>query len=80
MVVIAVAAARIAVDARRRELSWISWIFVTGAGLKILMEDFRGGGPLAVFISLTLFGGTLVLLPRMLRAAPEPKSAMRAGA
>ena len=39
---------------------------VVGA-VKLLMDDFRHGGPAALAISLLCFGAVLILLPRWTR-------------
>jgi hypothetical protein len=41
--------------------------------LKLLAEDFRQGRPVTLFLSLLLYGGTLVALPRLLRRAPPAR-------
>ena len=39
-------------------------------GYRLLLEDFPNGRPTALALSLLFYGGTLLLLPRMMRAPP----------
>jgi hypothetical protein len=80
MTIVALTAAKLSIMAHRRELLWISYAFVGAAGVKFFVEDFRYGGSLGVFVSLTLLGATLIALPKLLRASPRHDTAMRAGA
>lgn len=51
----------------RRELTWLVWPILLGEGMKLLLEDFRHGRPLTLFLALALYGGALVIVPRLLR-------------
>jgi hypothetical protein len=50
-----------------RELSAVVYPVVVAGGVKLLAEDFRFGTPLTQFLALALYGGTLVLVPRVSR-------------
>jgi len=52
----------------RKELVWLVYPLLVVTGCKLLLEDFRLGQSLQLFASLILFGGTLIVLPRLLRA------------
>jgi hypothetical protein len=51
------------------ELIWILYPWMIFGALKLLTEDFRQGRPATLFVSLLLYGGTLIALPRLLRRA-----------
>lgn len=51
----------------RFELGWVAWAFLALATYKLLIQDFRQGETLAIVLSLLLYGGALVLLPRILQ-------------
>jgi hypothetical protein len=53
----------------RTELVWLVYPLLAVAGIKLVMEDFRQGRSITLFLSLIFFGGALVLLPRLLRRA-----------
>jgi hypothetical protein len=52
----------------RFELRWCFYLFLAIATAKLGMQDLRQSHALAIVISLILYGGTLVLLPRVLKA------------
>lgn len=52
-----------------RELRWLVWPTLAAAGLKLLREDFRHGRPLTLCLALVLYGGALILVPKLLRVA-----------
>jgi hypothetical protein len=52
----------------RRELVAIAYPLLAAGGLKIVLEDLGAGRSWVLFASLVLFGGTLVLLPRLMRS------------
>jgi hypothetical protein len=56
-----------------RELIWILYPWMIFGSLKLFAEDFRQGRPATLFVSLLLYGGTLVALPRLLRRAPPAR-------
>jgi hypothetical protein len=50
------------------ELTWLVYPVMTiGAG-KLLWEDFPVGRPLTIFMALALYGGALLVTPRLVRA------------
>jgi hypothetical protein len=61
---------------RRRNLSELIWILVPwmlfGAA-KLVAEDFRRGRSATLFLSLLLYGATLIALPRLLRRGETPR-------
>lgn len=48
----------------RPELIWLLYPIMFFGGIKLLIEDFRQGRPVTLFLSLLFYGGTLILLPR----------------
>jgi hypothetical protein len=81
MAAVALVAARIGVMTEHKELIWIAYVWVAAAAFKVFFEDFRLGESFGVFLSLTLFGATLILLPKILRGARRQHArALRAGA
>ncbi len=52
-----------------RELIWILYPWMVFGALKLFAEDFRQGRPVTLFLSLLLYGGVLLALPRLLRPA-----------
>ncbi len=54
---------------RHRELAWTAYLFMAVATYKLLAQDFRQGETLVIVLSLALYGGALVLLPRLLQKA-----------
>jgi len=56
---------------RRRvsELIWLLYPWMAYGAIKLLAEDFRQGRPATLFLSLLLYGGTLIALPRLWRRA-----------
>ncbi len=59
-----------------RELIWILYPWMTFGALKLFAEDFRLGRPATLFLSLLLYGGTLIALPRLLRRATPARSGL----
>jgi len=55
--------------ANLRELLWILYPWMTFGAVKLIAEDFRQGRSSTLFLSLLLYGGTLIVLPRLLRRA-----------
>jgi hypothetical protein len=60
---LAVAATRF----ERPELVWLTYAFIGVATYKLVVHDLRQGQTMAIVLSLLLYGGMLVLLPRMLQ-------------
>jgi len=57
------------------ELGWLVYPILVAGLAKLLLEDLKVGDPVALTVSFALFGGALVLAPRLLRARggqPEP--------
>ena len=52
---------------QRQELIWLVYALMAVAGGKLLMRDLRLENTLPLVVSLLLYGGTLTVLPRMLR-------------
>lgn len=65
----------------RRELGWLLYPLMIGGGIKLIAEDFRYGNTVTMCISLLFFGGALILLPRLTRAARKQvgESPLQAG-
>ena len=57
-----------------KELVWILYPWMMFGALKLFAEDFRLGRPATLFVSLLLYGGTLIALPRLLRRATPARS------
>lgn len=53
---------------RRAELNWLMYAIMIVAAYKLLIQDFRQEQTLPLVVSLLLYGGTLMLLPRILRS------------
>ncbi len=53
----------------REEMIWLVYPLMLLTAYKLLLQDFRQGHTLALFASLLLYGGALVLLPRILQKA-----------
>jgi hypothetical protein len=56
------------------ELIWVLYPWMTFGAVKLLAEDFRQGRPAALFLSLLVYGGTLIALPRLLRRADSRRT------
>jgi hypothetical protein len=61
--------------ADRPEWVWLSFPLMLYGALRIMVEDLPSGRPAATALSLLLYGGTLLLLTRILRPRirPEPR-------
>jgi hypothetical protein len=62
---------------RFRNLTWMVYTILILGAVKLVFEDIAAGGAAAMFLSLGLYGGTLILVPRLLhraakRETPEP--------
>ena len=51
----------------RTELIWILYPWMTFGALKLIVEDFQRGRSVTLFLSLLVYGGTLIALPPLLR-------------
>jgi hypothetical protein len=58
---------------QRFELVWLVYPFMVLTGYKLVAQDLRHGETIALFASLLLYGGTLVLLPRILQKKLKPQ-------
>jgi len=68
--VLAVLAVVLAAAARRfalPEVRWLVYPLVALGGLKLVLEDLGEGRPSTLFLSLVLYGGALIVAPRLLR-------------
>lgn len=71
-IVLVVSAIALATAGRRpqgREASWLTYPLLTIAGLKLVLVDFMQGRPTTLFAALAVYGGALILAPRILRRA-----------
>ena len=75
LIVLAVGAGWMGRRSDRVELVWLVYPLLATAGFKLLAEDFRTGRSMTLFLSLILFGGALLLLPRLLRTPERRKAA-----
>jgi hypothetical protein len=60
---------------RSRPAAWLVYPFLAAGGLKLLLEDLRMGRPVTLFVSLAVYGGVLILAPRLLRKRPVTETA-----
>ncbi|MBE0660008.1 MAG: hypothetical protein IH602_20105 [Bryobacteraceae bacterium] len=67
--------AAFAIRSGRIEQAWAAWALLVLLTLKILLQDFRHSLNLGLVISLLLYGGSLVLLPRLLQRAARSSAA-----
>jgi hypothetical protein len=44
---------------------WLSYVVLVAGGVKLLVEDFPNGRPSTLFLSLAVYGGVLILSPRL---------------
>jgi len=51
---------------------WILYPWIAFGALKLFAEDFRLGRPAMLVVSLLLYCGTLIAIPRLLRRAADP--------
>jgi chromate transport protein ChrA len=63
----AVALGRFGRDARFRESLWLLYPVLAAGGLKLLFEDFPQSKPATLFLALALYGGALIVAPRLSR-------------
>ena len=58
---------------RFRESAWLLYPVLAAGGLKLLVEDLPRSRPATLFIALALYGGALIVAPRLGRTgAPSP--------
>jgi len=65
LAVAAVALGRFGRDARFRESLWLVYPLLAAGGLKLLVEDFPQSKPATLFLALALYGGALIIAPRL---------------
>jgi hypothetical protein len=73
--VLAVSAVGLAALGRWRrflEARWLVYPVLIAGGLKLLLEDVRGGRPATLFASLALYGSALIVAPRTIRRPTAP--------
>jgi len=71
--VIAILAVGLAWAGRRwslQELTWFVYPVLIAGGAKLLWEDFHYGQPVTLFLVLALYGGALIVTPRLVRKSP----------
>ncbi len=56
---------------RLKEAAWLVYPVLIAGGLKLLMEDLRGGRPMTLVVSFALYGGALILAPRLVRRSKQ---------
>ena len=56
------------------ELIWVLYPWMVFGAAKLLAEDFRHSRPAALALSLLVYGGALIALPRLLRRARPPRA------
>lgn len=52
---------------RFRESGWLMYPVLVAGGLKLLAEDFPLSKPATLFVALAIYGGALIVAPRLLR-------------
>jgi len=52
---------------RFRESAWLLYPLLAVGGLKLLIEDLQRSRPATLFVALALFGGALIIAPRLSR-------------
>jgi hypothetical protein len=60
---------------RSRPAAWLVYPFLVLGGMKLLLDDLRTGRPVTLFVSLAVYGGALILAPRLLRKRPPAGTA-----
>jgi hypothetical protein len=53
--------------ARFAEARWLAWPVLAVAGVKMVVEDLPRSRPATLFLALALYGGALILVPRLRR-------------
>lgn len=67
----AVTLAGVAKKYPRSEIGWLVHPVLVLTGLKFLLEDLPKGRPLTFFLAFTLYGGALIIAPRILKGNAE---------
>jgi hypothetical protein len=60
--------------ARFANLAWLVYTILALGAIKLVLEDFAAGGAATLFLSLGLYGGTLILAPRLLHRTTHKKA------
>jgi hypothetical protein len=71
--VIAILAVALAWAGRRwslQELTWFVYPVLIAGGAKLLWEDFHYDRPVTLFLALALYGGALIVTPRLMKKGP----------
>jgi hypothetical protein len=55
-------------------LSWLVYTILVLGAVKLAFEDIAAGGAATLFLSLGLYGGALILAPRLLHTAAKRSS------
>ncbi len=55
----------------RPELGWVAYTVVACGAVKLLLEDLRFGNAASLVVSFLFYGVILIVLPKLLRAAPS---------
>jgi hypothetical protein len=58
---------------RFSNLTWLVYTILGLGAIKFIVEDIRAGGAATLFLSLGLFGGALIIAPRLLRKTEPSK-------
>lgn len=48
-------------------LPWMVYPLMVGGGLRVVLEDLRHGRPLTMFVTLAVYGTSLLLVPRLMK-------------
>ncbi len=70
--VVAIALAWFGTRKSLRELIWILFPWMLFGAVKLVAEDFQQGRSATLFLSLLVYGGTLIALPRLLKRDSRP--------
>jgi hypothetical protein len=62
---------------RFRESAWLLYPLLATGGLKLLVEDLPRSRPATLFVALALYGGALIIAPRLSRGAGMAAPAAR---
>ena len=60
-----------------RQTTWLVYPVLVFGGLKLLVEDLPAGRPATLVLSFALYGGALILAPRLSRRVSRGESATR---
>ncbi len=62
-----------------KEARWLSWTMLAVVGVKILVEDLQRSRPATLFLAFALYGGALIVVPRLRRREKGSPAAGPAG-